>query len=202
MGQKGQHGRVVGYVAVGLTAVGALAACTTGGSTSTASSSSATSVSTRSSAEPAAESATLRTEVIAALTTNARAASVTVRASGAFTDTGALKLPIGNPRTITFKFTRGNLTILNATGPDTGPLRLDKATCAFSQAAVGTYRVLSGNSTGTYAGATGHGWYTFNSSGIAPKTPSGLCGTGGNVTPARERYTILFRGPLVLNPQH
>lgn len=70
---------------------------------------------------------------------------------------------------------------------------------AFWQSSDGTYRVLSGSSTGSYAGATGRGMYAFDSSGMASKTLSGSCHTGGKATPAEALFTILFRGPLVLN---
>ena len=108
------------------------------------------------------------------------ATSATIKASGEFTDTGTLQLPIGNPRTITFKFARGNLVVLNATGPTSGPLHLNKATCAFSQSLAGTYRILSGPSTGSYAGATGHGWYAFDTERVASKTSDDGCNTGGH----------------------
>jgi hypothetical protein len=39
---------------------------------------------------------------------------VTIEASGVFSDEGTLAVPIGDPRTITFTFTRGNLVVLNA----------------------------------------------------------------------------------------
>ncbi len=45
-----------------------------------------------------------------------------VNASGVFTDTATPQLPIGDQRTITFAFPRGNLVALNATGPAAGPL--------------------------------------------------------------------------------
>jgi hypothetical protein len=126
------------------------------------------------------------------------AAAMTVRASGAFTATGTLGLPFGDPRTIVFRFSRGKLVVLNATGPTTGPLRLDKATCAFSQPADGTYRILSGNSSGRYAGTTGHGWYTLDTSGTAARSPGGGCRVGGR--PAVS-LTIVFHGALVLAGQ-
>ena len=115
-----------------------------------------------------------------------------VKASGVFAGTGTLVLPIGNPRAITFKFTRGNLVVLNATGPTSGPLRLNKTTCAFSQSLNGTYRILSGNSTGSYARTTGHGSYALNSSGIAPKAPDGSCDMGRKAIPAKGLFTMLW----------
>jgi hypothetical protein len=72
-------------------------------------------------------------QIVEGSTTHLDAISMAVKASGAFAGTGTLVLPIGNPRAITFKFTRGNLVVLNATGPTSGPLRLNKTTCAFSQ---------------------------------------------------------------------
>ena len=113
-----------------------LAACTSSSSTAASTSRPAT-------------SAEMATEVITASATSIDVSSVTVRSSGAFTDTGTLKLPIGNPRTITFTFSRGNLVVLDATGPTSGPRRLNKTTCAFSQSSGGTYRILAGNSTGS-----------------------------------------------------
>ena len=169
-----------------LTAVGMLAACTT---TSTRN----TSASVSSAAKPE-----LRTEVIKALTANVDAADVAIKASGVFTDTGTLKLPIGDPRTITMKFTRGDLVVLNATGPN-GPLHINNKTCSFSQSLGGTYRVLSGNSTGSYAGTTGHGSYTFSYTRIAPRASSGRCDTGSRAGPTKALFTVLLRGPLVLN---
>jgi hypothetical protein len=112
---------------------------------------------------------------------------------------GTLKLPIGDPRTITFSFTRGKLVVLNATGPTSGPRQVRTATCAFSQASAGTYRVLSGGSTGSYAGATGHGSYALSSSGSAPKAASGGCEMSSRATPGKALFTIRLRGPLVLN---
>jgi len=144
----------------------------------------------------------MATEVITASTADAGASSVTVKASGAFTDTGTLKLPIGNPRTITFKFSRGNLVVLNATGPTSGPRQFNKATCAFSQSSGGTYRILAGNSTGSYAGTTGHGVYAFDSSGIASRASGGTCHTGSSATPAKAHFTIMFSGPLILNERN
>ena len=120
---------------------------------------------------------------------------MTVRASGALTATGTLELPFGDPRTIVFRFSRGKLVVLNATGPTSDPLRLDKATCAFSQSADGTYRILSGNSSGRYAGTTGHGWYTLDTSGTAARSPGGGGRVGGR--PAVS-LTIVFHGALVL----
>lgn len=123
--------------------------------------------------------------------------SVTVRASGDFTDEGTLNLPIGNPRTFVFRFGRGDLVVLNATGPTSGPLNLNRTTCSFSQALNGTFRVLSGNSTGTYAGATGHGSYVFSSTGSVPRTASGLC-DAEKAVPARDLGVVLH-GSLLLN---
>jgi len=140
-------------------------------------------------------------EIVEGSTTNLGATSLPVKASGIFAGTGTLALPIGNPRTITFKFTRGNLVVLNATGPISGPLRLNKTTCSFSQSLTGTYRILSGNSTGSYAGTTGHGSYTLNSSGIAPKASDGSCDMGGKAIAAKGLFTILFHGPLEPNEE-
>jgi hypothetical protein len=178
----------IAYVLAALGMVGALTACTAGSIGSSATGSGASSA-----------PAPTGTEVIRASATNLDATSVTVKASGVFTDTGTLKLPIRDQRTITFTFTRGNLVVLNATGPTAGPLHVNKATCAFSQTVTGTYRVLAANSTGRYAGATGHGTYTLNPSGIAPKTSGGACNTSSNATPAKARLTVRLRGPLTLN---
>lgn len=174
-----------------LAAVAMLAACTS----SKSASGTITAVNTSRPVAPAQ----MMTEVIRASTSNAGASSVKVTASGAFTDTGTLKLPIGNPRTITFAFSRGNLVVLNATGPTGGPRKLNKASCAFAQSLDGTYRILSGNSTGSYAGATGHGTYALDSSGIAPKAPGGTCHAGGTAAAAKGLFTILFSGPLIMN---
>lgn len=171
-----------------LAVLAVLAACT----------SSRTSVTTSSASVPPK----LGAEVIKAPATSPDATSVTVRASGVFTDTGTLKLPIGNPRTITLRFAHGSLTVLNATGPTKGPLHFNNVSCAFSRSSDGTYRVLAGSSTGSYAGATGHGTYVLNSSGTTPKTSSGTCNRGSRAAPAKALFTILFRGPLVLNKQN
>jgi hypothetical protein len=181
----------------GLVALGMLAACTT--STSSTSSKGAGSaegatISTRSPAPAGAG-----TEVIQASTTVPDPVRATVRASGVFTDTGTLKLPLGNPRTITLQLTRGNLVVLNATGPAGFPRQLDTRTCVLSQSLGGTYRVLSGNSTGSYAGATGHGTYVYIFSGIAPRTSAGGCNRASNATPAKSQTRVVFRGLLVLN---
>ena len=112
-------------------------------------------------------------EVIRGFAADPDASSMTVRASGALTATGTLELPFGDPRTIVFRFSRGTLVVLNATGPTSDPLRPDQATCAFSQSADGTYRILSGSSSGRYAGTAGHGWYTLGTSGTAAMSPGG-----------------------------
>lgn len=75
------------------------------------------------------------TEAIRAVNAAPGATRVTIEASGVFSDEGTLAVPIGDPRTITFTFTRGNMVVLNATGPTSGPMRLDRTTCAFSRAA-------------------------------------------------------------------
>jgi len=140
-----------------------------------------------------------RTEVITGSVANPDAVSLALRASGVFADAGSLRLPTGNPRTFTFRFARGNLVVLNATGPTSGPLHLNQATCAFSQSSNGTYRILSGSSTGSYAGTTGHGTYVFASRGIAPRTPGGTCDTTSHATPTSAHFSILLQGPLLLN---
>jgi hypothetical protein len=184
------------YALLLLAALGTLTACTAGATGSGASGSSATSGSIGSTPAPTGPG----TEVIRAPATDVHATSVTVKASGVFADTGTLKLPIGNQLTITFTFTRGNLAVFNATGPANGSLHLNKTTCAFSQTVAGTCRVLAANSTGRYAGATGHGTYTINPSSIAPKTSDGTCDKSSNATPGQAHVTVRLRGPLTLNP--
>jgi hypothetical protein len=125
--------------------------------------------------------------------------SLVIKASGVFAANGTLKMPIGNPRTFTFRFTDGDLVVLNATGPTSGFLHLNNATCAYSQSWNGTFRVLSGNSTGSYAGATGHGDYVFSSGGIAPKKADGKCGAAGEAIPG-DVLGVSLRGPVLLNP--
>ena len=178
------------HVLLALAALGLMAACTTSGGADNA---------TNAGVSGSSPAPKLGTEIIQGLTPGPDPTSLRVKASGVFTDTGTLKLPIGNPRTITFSFTRGKLLVLNATGPTSGPRTVRTATCAFSQASAGTYRVLSGDSTGSYAGATGHGSYAFSSSGIAPKTASGGCNMSSEATPGQALFTIRLRGPLVLN---
>jgi hypothetical protein len=179
-----------------LGAVGALTACGAGGAGGGTTGSGTTGSGIGSTPAPAGPG----TEVIRASTTNLDATNVTVKASGVFADTGTLKLPIGSQRTITFKLARGNLVVLNATGPANGPLHLNKTTCAFSQTMGGTYRLLAGNSSGRYGGATGHGTYALNATGIAPKAPDGTCNTRSNAGPAKGHLTVRLRGPLTLNP--
>jgi hypothetical protein len=181
------------YAVLTLAALTGLAACTGGGST--ASSSTVSSSSGDAVGGPAAAS-TMSTEVIAG-SGIATGPSVTVRASGDFTDKGTLKPPIDNPRTFVFKFDRGDLVVLNATGPTGGPANLNRTTCAFSRTLNGTFRVLSGNSTGSYAGATGHGSYVFSLTGATPRTSQGTCDTE-KATAARV-LQVLLRGSLVLN---
>ena len=191
------------YAVLTLAALTGLAACTGGGSTvssstvgsSTGSSSTVSSSSGGAVGGPAVAS-TMSTEVIAG-SGIATGPSVTVRASGDFTDKGSLKPPIDNPRTFVFRFDRGDLVVLNATGPTGGPANLNRTTCAFSRTLNGTFRVLSGNSTGSYAGATGHGSYVFSLTGTTPRTSQGTCDTE-KATAARV-LQVLLRGSLVLN---
>jgi hypothetical protein len=186
----------IAFALSGLVALGILAACTSGtGGTSGKSAGSAKAATVNT---PRPAPAGVGTEVIQASATTPDPVSAVVKASGIVTDTGTLKLPFGNPRTITLKLTRGDLTVLNATGPASGPRRFDTATCAFSQSLDGTYRVLSGNSTGSYAGATGHGTYVLSISGVAPRTSGDACSTGSNATGAKSVSTVVFRGLLVL----
>jgi hypothetical protein len=196
------------YAVLTLAALTGLAACTGGGSTvssstvgsSTAGSSTGSSSTVSSSSGSAvggpAVASTMSTEVIAG-SGIATGPSVTVRASGDFTDKGTLKPPIDNPRTFVFRFDRGDLVVLNATGPTGGPANLNRTTCAFSRTLNGTFRVLSGNSTGSYAGATGHGSYVFSLTGATPRTSQGTCDTE-KATAARV-LQVLLRGSLVLN---
>ena len=139
------------------------------------------------------------TEVIGGSSTTAGGSSLPIKASGVFAASGTLKLPIGNPRTFTFRFKSGDLVVLNATGPTSGPVHLNNATCVFSQSWDGTFRVLSGNSTGSYAGATGHGDYTFSSGGTAPRKADGKCGAAGQAIPG-DVLAVNLRGPVLLNP--
>jgi hypothetical protein len=178
------------YAVFTLAALAALAACTGGPASSTGAA-----------ASPSTAHGKMATEVIEGSATIIHSASVTLKASGVFVDGGILKLPIGDPRTFAFRFNRGDLVVLNATGPTSGPLRLNKTTCAFSRSLSGTFRVLSGNSTGLYVGATGHGVYVFNSGGVAPKTPNGTCDTGSRAAAAKV-LTVLLRGPVLLNAQN
>ena len=138
------------------------------------------------------------TEVIDGSSATAGASSMVIKASGVFAASGTLKMPIGNPRTFTLRFTGGDLVVLNATGPTSGPVHLNNATCAYSQSWDGTFRVLSGNSTGSYAGATGHGDYVFSSGGIAPKKADGKCGAAGAAIPGGV-LGVSLRGPVLLN---
>jgi hypothetical protein len=192
------------YAVLTLAALTGLAACTGGGSTvssstvgsSTGGSSTVGSSSSGGAVGGPAAASTMSTEVIAG-SGIATGPSVTVRASGDFTDKGTLKPPIDNPRTFVFRFDRGDLVVLNATGPMGGPANLNRTTCAFSRTLDGTFRVLSGNSTGSYAGATGHGSYVFSSTGTTPRTPQGTCDTE-KATAARV-LQVLLRGSLVLN---
>ena len=101
------------HVLLALAAVGGLAACTTSGGADNATNAGV------SGGGPAPEK--LGTEIIQGLTPGPDPTSLRVKASGVFTDTGTLKLPIGNPRTITFSFTRGKLLVLNAHGPHQRP---------------------------------------------------------------------------------
>jgi hypothetical protein len=137
------------------------------------------------------------TEVIAG--SSAADSSLLVEASGVFAANGTLRMPIGDPRTFTFHFTGGDLVVLNATGPTSGPVHLDNATCAYSQSWNGSFRVLSGDSTGSYAGATGHGSYVFSAGGIAPKKADGKCGAAGAEIPGNV-LGVSLRGPVLLNP--
>ena len=196
------------YAVLTLAALTGLAACTGGGSTvssstagsgtgssSTVSSSTVSGSSGGAAGSPAVVS-TMSTEVIAG-SGIATGPGVTVRASGDFTDKGTLKPPIDNPRTFVFRFDRGDLVVLNATGPTGGPANLNRTTCAFSRTLNGTFRILSGNSTGSYAGATGHGSYVFSLTGTTPRTSQGTCDTE-KATAARV-LQVLLRGSLVLN---
>jgi hypothetical protein len=61
------------------------------------------------------------TEAIRAVNAAPGATRVTIEASGVFSDEGTLAVPIGDPRTITFTFTRGNMVVLNATGLPAAP---------------------------------------------------------------------------------
>lgn len=176
--------RKIVYVLPALAALGVLSACS---SSTTSSSSSSPSASARSG-----------TEVITASTTNPNATSVTVKASGVSTDTGTFALPGGNgAATVTFKFTHGNL-VAKASKSKTTAQHLNTATCAFSQASGGTYTIVPGSSTGTYAGATGHGTFAANFSGILPKTSDGKCNMSNSAIPTKALTTILVRGPLTL----
>jgi hypothetical protein len=142
------------------------------------------------------------TEVIQGSTRRVDGSQMAIVGSGVFADAGRVRMPIGSPRTFTFTFDRGNLVVLNATGPAAGPLRLNTSTCAFAQTSVGTFRVLPGRSTGLYAGAAGHGTYAFYLSGVVPKTPAGRCDTGREARPPEALFAIQVSGPFLLNARN
>jgi hypothetical protein len=173
------------YALPAVVAAGALAAC---GSSGTSSSSSA---------KPSA-SATGTTS-ITATSTNPRATTVTVHASGVINQTGTLTLPRGSgAATIKFVFPNGTLAA-NASRSATKSVHVANTSCAASQVSGGSYTVNSSSSTGKYSGATGHGNYTLTYGAKLPKK-NGKCDLSRNVQPVKGtlRLSILVRGPLTV----
>jgi hypothetical protein len=139
-------------------------------------------------------------ETIRASTTNVNASSLIIHASGVFTATGTFTSPSGSGAAVVhFVFPKGTLTA-DGSAVTNGPLHLNQATCAVSQAGYVTYTISPAQSTGRYAGATGHGHATLTFSGTAPRLADGKCNTSSNAqpVPGTARETLLIKGPLTL----
>ncbi len=173
------------YALPAVVAAGALAACGSGTSSS------------GSSAKPSAS--TTGNTSITATSTNPRATTVAVHATGVINQTGTLQLPRGSgAATIKFVFPNGTLAA-NASRSATKSVHVDNKNCAASQVSGGSYTVNSSSSTGKYSGATGHGNYTLTYGAKLPKK-NGKCDLSRNVQPVKGtlRLNILVRGPLTV----
>jgi hypothetical protein len=177
--------RKIFYALPVLAALAALAACGSSGTSASSSSSAAT----RSG-----------TETISATSTNPNATTVTVHASGVAKATGTFKLPHGNGTAVVhFVFPDGTLTA-NASRSRNTATHLNPTTCAAAQVSGGTYTISPSGSTGTYAGATGHGNFAASFGAKVPKLSDGKCNMSSSVQPVKGtvHVTVLVRGPLTL----
>lgn len=175
----------IAYTLPVLAAAGALAAC--GGSPA-------------SSGGTASPSPTKSgTASITASSTNPRATTLTVHASGIINQTGTFQLPHGSGAALVkFVFPNGTLAA-NTSRSATKSVHVNNQTCVASQVSGGTYTVNSGTSTGKYSGATGNGNYTLTYGATLPKK-NGKCDLSRNVQPVKGslKLNILVRGPLTL----
>lgn len=178
--------RKIFYALPVLAALAALSAC---GSSGTSASSSSSSAAARSG-----------TETISSTSTNPNATTVTVHASGVAKATGTFRLPHGNGAAVVhFVFPDGTLTA-NASRSKNRATHLNRTTCAAAQVSGGTYTISPSGSTGTYAGATGHGNFAASVGAKLPKLSDGKCNMSSSVQPVKGtvHVTVLVRGPLTL----
>ena len=139
------------------------------------------------------------TETITASSTSP-SATVTIHASGVFTATGTFKLPSGNGAAVVhFVFPHGTLTA-DASKSKTASAHVNTKTCAVSQVSSGTYTISPSKSTGTYAGATGHGTYAATFAAVLPKLKDGKCDLSNSAQPVKgtTHVIVTVRGPLTL----
>jgi hypothetical protein len=140
------------------------------------------------------------TETIKGTTTANPSGGITVHASGVFTATGIFKIPsTDKATTVHWVFPRGTLSA-RSSAVSNGPLHLNSGTCAASEASYVSYVISPRQSTGAYAGATGHGHAVVTWSADFPRRAGGACDFGQNVNPkpGTERETLFIQGPLTL----
>jgi hypothetical protein len=126
--------------------------------------------------------------------------AIPLTASGAFADTGSIKLtpgsgPNGNGSgSATVVLTKGNLAVHHGATPGNGQPVLQKGSCAYALTEQTPYTFTGG--TGAYAGATGHGTATVSFSFYVPKLADGECNTSSSVAATGGKVTFRAVGPV------
>ncbi len=141
----------------------------------------------------ACSSSSTGVETISGSTTStANNPTVPLTASGVFSDTGSISL--GGKGTKSFlKFSQGKLAVTH-TNPSSlnNPSSINNTTCRVVFAGNGTFTV-TGNGTGPYKGASGHGKFAVTFAATFPKLASGKCNLSNSANPLPGTSLTTFK---------
>jgi len=136
-------------------------------------------------------------ETILATSTSRTPTSVTVHASGVYTATGTLRLPVTSKATVMrFVFRSGTLTVDASSAYST----FGFYNCPLNVHTSRSYTISPTQSTGVFAMATGHSEYLALSTQYNPRLSDGTCDLAGEIKPigGTVYVSIVIEGTLTL----